>query len=170
MEILTEIVWIAKHRNEINEWYLKESGISSKGSVWYESYITNYVAQHAMSFRGESPQYVWYELNLGDTRTPKQLKRRSKPDLLLQFSDEIWIVEVKYCGRSPNLKLSRAKDCIEQLESYASQLKQLRKSGWFPKRKIRLAVFWAFWKIRKIPLQTDSEFQKWPIDRGKRID
>ena len=165
---MTEIVWIAKHRNKINEWYLKESGISSKGSVWYESFITNYVAQNAKSFRGDSPQYVWYELNLGDTRTDKQSKRRSKPDLLLQFSDEVWIVEVKYYTRSPDLRFKRAKDCIKQLESYECQLEQLMKSGWFPKRQIRLAIFWAFLRDRERPLQTDPEFQKWPIDRGKK--
>jgi hypothetical protein len=171
-----EIVWIAKHKDEITEWFQEESGIFEQGLqeiegvrndglVWYESFITNYVAHHAQMFRGDKPEQVWFELNLGDTRTDEQLKSRARTDLLLQFPDEVWIVEVKYEANNPDMDTALVQNNKEQLEAYGKQLEQLMKNGWFPKRRIRLAMFWAYWHKRTRKKMLDEQFSKWPIDR-----
>jgi len=173
---LREIVWIAKHRSEIDDWFRTESGVfaaelshsrdeEDEGLIWYESFITNYVIRHAEKFRGDKPEQIWFELNLGDTRIDKKVTGRDKADLLLQFPDEVWIVEVKFSANSPDQETALVKRCKRQLEKYGKELEHLLEKGWFPGRIVRLAVFWAYWYKRTNNSETDRRYGRWPVER-----
>ena len=177
---LREIVWIAKHRSEIDDWFRTESGVfaaelshsrneEDEGLIWYESFITNYVIRHAEKFRGDKPEQIWFELNLGDTRIDKKVTGRDKADLLLQFPDEVWIVEVKYSPNSPDPETALVKRCKRQLEKYRRQLEHLIDTGWFPGRKVRLPVFWAFWNWRKKVLRLIADTLDGPSSGNHKV-
>ena len=115
---MSDIIWIAQHKDMISEWYQNESGIFADlshvkgvredGLVWYESFISNSVAEHAEMFRKDLPMSIWFELNLGDTRALEGIDTRVKPDLILQYPEEIWIIEVKYEQHSTDSDVQRS--------------------------------------------------------------
>jgi hypothetical protein len=53
----------------------------------------------------------------------------------------------------------------ELLETYDKQLERLMENGWFPKRRIQLAMFWAYWFKRTQKKYIKEQFSKWPKER-----
>jgi hypothetical protein len=172
---MTEITWIAQHKDIISKWYQNESGIFADlsnvkgvredGLIWYESFIANYVAKHSEMFRRKPPVNIWFELNLGDTRAIEDIDTRVKPDLILQYEDEIWIIEVKYEQYSPDPNTDLVRNTESQIRGYKDQITKLQREGWFPSTEARMAVFWAYWEKRAKPLGTEESLAKWPIQR-----
>ncbi len=104
---------------------------------------------------------------MGDKRTFTEIEEGFKPDLLLQFVKELWIVEVKYPDYWPDLEnQSETRDDKKQLESYGHQLmKLITGAGWFKGiEQVNLAFFYAYKK--KYP-HTEQlvEAGKWPVER-----
>jgi len=197
-DVMTEIEWIVKHREEIEGWYVdlgvfeeRPLGPDDDGGAYYESYVANYVAQHAHKFTGQSPIRTWYELGLRDAgleeieksytlvvefpdETWKEefnFESQVKPDLLLEFEEDIWIIEVKFGYYSPDIESSKktndVKDCIFQTRKYEARLRHLMELGWFPRKKIHLAIVWGFWWKRKRSAMEylDTKYSTWLSDR-----
>ncbi len=194
---MIDIDWVAKHRKEIEDWYIDRGvfergrlGPDDDGKAYYESFVTNFVAQHAHKFTGHKPIRIWYELGLRNPRLEeiekdftlviefddekwiKKLNSKSqvKPDLLLEFKDDIWLIEVKFGYYSPdiesNKKTNDVKDCIKQIRVYEARLRHLKELDWFPGKEIHLAVVWAFWwKRKRDTLKLDTKYSTWLSDR-----
>ncbi len=184
---MEDIQWVVKHRDEINNWYsdlgvfgddaLYEDGDSK---AYYESYVVNYVAANAEKFTGKPPNHIWHELDVHDFRL-KEIetdpnvkpwwKGRVKPDLLLQFDDAIWVIEVKFGFKSPNLEavptMKGPKSCIDQVSIYVKRLENMMTLGWFPNMEIHPVVVWAFWekRVRPSEMYMDAIRSEWPYLR-----
>lgn len=196
---MVNIEWIAKQREEIERWYINQ-GVFGKGSLgpddsgkaYNESFVTNYVAQHAHKFTGQNPIRIWYELGLRDNGLEKiekgyileveidgkiwehklDFEKQVKPDLLLEFKDDIWLIEVKLGHYSPdmecNKKKKKVKDTIKQIRVYEARLKHLMELGWFPKKNIHLVIVWAFRLEREESTlkYLDTKYSSWLSDRS----
>lgn len=176
---MTGIVWVIKQTDDVTEWYSKKSGIFN-GSLdnvrglrdsdllWYESHVANYVAKHAHMFSKRKLKNVWFEFQLGDKRTYSRIEKDLKPDLLLQFEKELWVVEVKYPDYWPDPESQdEIRAGIKQLKLYGRQLECLiGKAGWFEDvEQVHLALFCAY-KKKKDPLSEQMvEAGRWPIEK-----
>ncbi len=176
---MARIVWIIKQTDDITEWYSKESGIFN-GSLdnvrglrdsdllWYESHVANYVARHAHMFSKSKLKNVWFEFQLGDKRTYSGIEKDLKPDLLLQFEKELWVVEVKYPDSWPDPETQKeVRGGIKQLKSYGRQLEVLiGQAGWFEGvEQVHLALFCAYKKKKDALSEQMRNASRWPIER-----
>ncbi|MGD9395315.1 MAG: hypothetical protein PVJ05_02710 [Candidatus Thorarchaeota archaeon] len=179
MQLERKIVWIIKQTNDITKWYMKQSGIFENhierikalrkdDLLWYEGHVANYVAKHAHMFSKTKLKNVWFEFQLGDKRTFTEIEEGFKPDLLLHFEKELWIVEVKYPDYWPDLEnQSETRGDKKQLESYGQQLvKLITGAGWFKGiEQVRLAFFYAYKKKKHPHTEQLIEASKWPVER-----
>lgn len=179
-------IWIVKSKRKILDWYLsqrifaKNPFVSQDDTslIHYESLVSNYVAHHADMFTGVQPRHIWYDLDLYDWRLEQVEDRnskpnpssRAKPDLILQFDEELWMVEVKFGAKSPDIEcqpiLETLKPVINQVSIYAQQLQNLLKLEWFPDcKKIQPVVFWAYFHNRlRSKTYLDTKYSNWPAE------
>jgi hypothetical protein len=199
--LMIDIEWIIKNRKEIERWYVEQGVFEDiplgpdDGRAYYESFVTNYVAQHAHKFPSQNLMRIWYELGLRDDGLKEIEKKfileveidgkiwkkklnwssQVKPDLLLEFKEDIWLIEVKFSYYSPdiesNKKTKEVKETIKQIRVYETRLRHLiEQLGWFAGKKIHLAIAWAFWweRERDVLKHLDTKYSTWLSDRSDR--
>ena len=159
----SDITFVFVDAFEIGTWFRKHIG--KKSHHRYESVPRNYLHSKAKDWIDEEPIMIWEELDLGSY---KDNSIRKRPDLIFEYSNDIWIIEVKhhYCRYSEVFKNpKKKKNAVNQLYQYRNRIQELK---WWEGKKIHLAVFWSYSpsRVKNIDLPlTESEYLIWPKDR-----
>lgn len=157
-----DITFVLVKAHDIGNWFREHIGKESHHR--YESVPRNYLHSKVKDWIGEEPQMVWSELDLGSFKDNKDRKR---PDLIFEYSNDIWIIEVKhhYCRYDEVFENPKKYDAVDQLHRYRKRIKDLK---WWANKEIHLAVFWSYnpsdVENVELPLPVSSCLV-WPKDR-----
>jgi len=157
LAIPNDIDFVFVKAHDIGDWFREHIG--KEAHHRYESVPRNYLHALAKDWMGVEPMMVWEELDLGSY---KDYKVRKKPDLIFEYADSIWIIEVKhhYCTYKEVFK-----NAVKQLHQYRKRIQHLK---WWEGKDIHLAVFWSYSpsKIKNVELPlSESSYLLWPKNR-----
>ncbi|MCF2136307.1 MAG: hypothetical protein K9W43_03620 [Candidatus Thorarchaeota archaeon] len=165
LEYTSDVEFVMIRARTIGDWFrhLIAGGNNYSEHYLLESMARNYLASHATDWTGQKPQMIWSELGL-ITYQKKDWKKMFC-DLIFQYNDDIWIIEVKDRVQPHEIfRNPKYQSAVDQLRKYKQRIKKL---GWWPDHNIHLAVFWAFNESEiKEPIPIDVEKSLlWPKDR-----
>jgi len=179
------ILWITVESGVVGKWYRDVK--KTKTLIRYEDAVQNYLLNHLKLLRTEEMISFWVEDKLRTSEKDKTEKRKYRPDVIVEYADQIWLIEVKghnaeltdvFQSRQPTPdKPNRMKPwtAVWQVGFYERRLRSLEwwgvhKDETKSKRKIQKVVFWCHREklskreIKRIPIDLD-EMSKWPVCR-----
>ncbi len=177
------IMWITVKSTVVGKWYRDVK--KTETLIRYEDVVQNYLLNHLKLLRTEPIISFWVEDKLRTSEKDKKEKIKYRPDVIVEYADQIWLIEVKghtaklidvFQSRKPTPDEPngmRPWTAVWQVGFYE---RRLRKLGWWgvdkdeekSKRKIQKVVFWCHQLTKKekerLPFDL-SEKSKWPVER-----
>jgi len=156
------IQWITIRADVIGEWYRKTKNTPS--TIRYEDVVQNYLLNHLDKLRSEKVKSFWVEDKLRTSEKDKGLTKKYRPDVIVEYDDEIWLIEVKGYMSNSIGSVKQRNSAIKQVERYE---RRIRKLEWWGvdknPEKIRKVLFWSYTtrQVKKIDL---TETLEWPLD------
>ena len=162
------ILWITKVSHVVGEWYRTAKKTDSK--IRFEDAPQNYLLNHLCQLRTERIKSFWVEDKLRHSSKEK-LKRRFRADVIVEYVDQIWLIEVKGHNAALRSVFENEKyyNAVRQLRFYEKRIREL---GWWGldknPEKLQKVVFWCHStkneSNKRVPLDL-NETSKWPVDR-----
>jgi len=177
------ILWITVESTVVGKWYRDVK--KTETLIRFEDAVQNYLLNHLKLLRTEPIISFWVEDKLRTSEKDKKEKIKYRPDVIVEYADQIWLIEVKghtaklidvFQSRQPTPdKPNRMKPwtAVWQVGFYEGRLRSLEwwgvhKDETKSKRKIQKVVFWCHQLTKKekerLPFDPD-EMSKWPVCR-----
>ena len=117
------IKWITVESSVVGDWYRTVKNLTPSSKIRYEDATQNYLLNHLHMLRSVQYQSFWVEDKLRDT-VKENLKRKFRADVIVAYTDEIWLIEVKGHNAALTNVFENKKyhNAVRQLKFYEKRL------------------------------------------------